>query len=131
MGDRDCRQASACLLCSSSPALTGQAATSVLCLLLQVLSDWDRFARGEYLRLAVEEEPDDMQVDAADDMWSNGRGAGSKMLLEDVDADDDLLPAAVGAGGPAGAGGTPVGDGMADLLPGEEGSGAAAMDASS
>jgi hypothetical protein len=30
--------------------------------LLQVLSDWDRFARGEYLRLAVEEEPDDMQV---------------------------------------------------------------------
>jgi hypothetical protein len=28
----------------------------------QVLSDWDRFARGEYLRLAVEEEPDDMQV---------------------------------------------------------------------
>ena len=29
---------------------------------LQVLSDWDRFARGEYLRLAVEEEPDDMQV---------------------------------------------------------------------
>jgi hypothetical protein len=27
-----------------------------------VLSDWDRFARGEYLRLAVEEEPDDMQV---------------------------------------------------------------------
>lgn len=104
----------------------------VLCLLLQVLSDWDRFARGEYLRLAVEEEPDDMQVDAADDMWSNGRGAGSKMLLEDVDADDDLLPAAVGAGGgPAGAGGAAVGDGMADLLPGDEGSGAAAMDASS
>lgn len=28
----------------------------------QVLSDWDRFARGEYLRLAVEEEPEDMQV---------------------------------------------------------------------
>jgi hypothetical protein len=103
-----------------------------------VLSDWDRFARGEYLRLAVEEEPDDMQVDAADDMWSNGRGAGSKMLLEDVDADDDLLPggAVVGAGGgvggPVGAGGgAAVGDGMAELLPGEEGSGAAAMDASS
>jgi serine/threonine-protein phosphatase 2A regulatory subunit B'' len=31
----------------------------------QVLSDWDRFARGEYLRLAVEEEPEDMQVRAA------------------------------------------------------------------
>eukprot|EP00879_Flechtneria_rotunda_P033806 GHRR01037599.1.p1 GENE.GHRR01037599.1~~GHRR01037599.1.p1 ORF type:complete len:158 (-),score=40.13 GHRR01037599.1:149-622(-) len=30
----------------------------------QVLSDWDRFARGEYLRLAVEEEPEDMQVRA-------------------------------------------------------------------
>lgn len=28
----------------------------------QVLSDWDRFARSEYLRLAVEEEPEDMQV---------------------------------------------------------------------
>lgn len=39
--------------------------TTVLCCTTnkqQVLSDWDRFARGEYLRLAVEEEPDDMQV---------------------------------------------------------------------
>lgn len=71
-----------------------------------------------------------MQVDAADDMWSNGRGAGSKMLLEDVDADDDLLPAAVGGAG-GGQGAAAVGDGMADLLPGDEGSGAAAMDATS
>lgn len=94
-----------------------------LWLLLQVLSDWDRFARGEYLRLAVEEEPDDMQVDAADDMWSNGRAAGSKMLLEDVDADDDLVPA-LGATD-AGSGG------VADSLPGDEPNGAAAMDASS
>lgn len=88
---------------------------------MQVLSDWDRFARGEYLRLAVEEEPDDMQVDAADDMWSNGRAAGSKMLLEDVDADDDLVPG-LGAAGAGGAG---------DLLSSDDGNGAAAMDASS
>jgi hypothetical protein len=91
--------------------------------LLQVLSDWDRFARGEYLRLAVEEEPDDMQVDAADDMWSNGRAAGSKMLLEDVDADDDLMPA-LGASG-AGSGG------VTDSLAGDEPNGTAAMDAGS
>lgn len=36
----------------------------------QSLGDWDRFARVEYHRLAVEEEPEEMQVDAADDgMW--------------------------------------------------------------
>ncbi|KAF6241961.1 hypothetical protein COO60DRAFT_1607887 [Scenedesmus sp. NREL 46B-D3] len=65
----------------------------------QVLSDWDRFARGEYLRLAVEEEPEDMQVDAADDMWgSAGRSAaGSKMLLEEADADEDDLGVGLGA----------------------------------
>lgn len=64
-----------------------------------------------------------VQVDAADDMWSSGRAAGSKMLLEDVDADDDLVPG-LGAAGPAGAG-------AADLLPGEDNNGTAAMDASS
>lgn len=35
----------------------------------QVLSDWDRFARGEYLRLAVEEEPEDMQVGVCMGGW--------------------------------------------------------------
>lgn len=33
-------------------------------------SEWDRFARIEYMRLAVEDDPEDMQVDSADDMWT-------------------------------------------------------------
>jgi hypothetical protein len=66
------------------------------------------------------------QVDAADDMWSGGRAAGSKMLLEDVDADDDLVPSLGGPGAAGAAGGSD-----AELLPGEEANGAAAMDASS
>lgn len=66
-----------------------------------------------------------VQVDAADDMWSSGRAAGSKMLLEDVDADDDLVPG-LGAAAAGAAGG-----GAADLLQGDDSSGAAAMDASS
>lgn len=51
----------------------------------QVLSDWDRFARGEYLRLAVEEEPDDMQVCCwgsetmgARGMWLGPGGGGGE-----------------------------------------------------
>lgn len=100
----------------------------------QVLSDWDRFARGEYLRLAVEEEPEDMQVDAADDMWSAGRAAGSKMLLEDVEVDDDPV-AGLGATAAAGAAaGLAVGGGStgaADILSVDDAGGAAAMDASS
>lgn len=71
------------------------------------------------------------QVDAADDMWSGGRAAGSKMLLEDVDVDDDLVPglgpAAAGGPGAAGAGS----GGPAGLLSAEDGSGAGAMDATS
>jgi hypothetical protein len=46
------------------------------------------------------------------------------MLLEDVDADDDLVP---GLGAAAGA----AGSGAADMLPGDDSNGAAAMDASS
>lgn len=63
-----------------------------------------------------------VQVDTADDMWSGGRAAGSKMLLEDVDADDDLVP---------GLGAAAAGNGAADMLPGDDSNGAAAMDASS
>jgi hypothetical protein len=48
------------------------------------------------------------------------------MLLETVDADDDLVPA-LGSPGAAGA----AGSSDADLLPGDEPNGAAAMDASS
>lgn len=80
-----------------------------------------------------------MQVDAADDMWAGGRAAGSKMLLEDVDADDDLLQglgaaagvAVGGGGGVVGTAGGGSGNGAADMLPGEDANGAAAMDASS
>eukprot|EP00878_Enallax_costatus_P010472 GHUV01010934.1.p1 GENE.GHUV01010934.1~~GHUV01010934.1.p1 ORF type:complete len:441 (+),score=166.87 GHUV01010934.1:1036-2358(+) len=86
----------------------------------QVLSDWDRFARGEYLRLAVEEEPEDMQVDASDEMWGGGRtAAGSKMLLEDAE-EDDLV---VGLGAAAGA--------AAEFMGSADTSGPAAMDAAS
>lgn len=118
----------------------------------QVLSDWDRFARGEYLRLAVEEEPDDMQVDASEEMWGGGRagngstgvgGGATKMLLEDADVDDlvGCLDASAAAAAAAGAGGGGLG-GPADLLAAAAaaaagggdaaaGGGAAAMDASS
>ena len=51
-------------------------------------TEWDRFARAEYLRLAVEEEPDDMQVDQAEEVWGAERGGaavggegGGKVLL--------------------------------------------------
>eukprot|EP00775_Hariotina_reticulata_P013808 gene13808-13929_t len=96
----------------------------------QVLSDWDRFARGEYLRLAVEEEPEDMQVDASEDMWGGaGRTVGGKVLLDDADVDDDLV---VGLG-VAGAAAAPDGssDGSSDLMVPGDNSSAAAMDAGS
>jgi hypothetical protein len=55
---------------NSAPAVAAAATAAARATAEQVLSDWDRFARGEYLRLAVEEEPDDMQVRrAADCLW--------------------------------------------------------------
>ena len=73
-----------------------------------------------------------VQVDAADDMWPGGRAAGSKMLLEDVDVDDDLVPGLGPATAAAGGGGIAGGSGSAGLLSVEgDASGAAAMDATS
>ncbi|WIA36470.1 hypothetical protein OEZ86_007771 [Tetradesmus obliquus] len=93
----------------------------------QVLSDWDRFARSEYLRLAVEEEPEDMQVDAADDMWgtagSRGAAGGGKMLLEAGEPDEDDLVAGLGSAAGAAADFMAAGS--------DTNSGATAMDAAS
>jgi len=67
-------------------------------------------------------------------MWSAGRAAGSKMLLEDVEVDDDPV-AGLGATAAAGAAaGLAVGGGStgaADILSVDDAGGAAAMDASS
>lgn len=61
------------------------------------------------------------QVDAADDMWGAGRAAaGSKMLLEEADVDEDDLVVGLGAAGAA-----------ADFMAGSSEAGATAMDAAS
>jgi hypothetical protein len=66
-----------------------------------------------------------LQVDAAEDMWGSAAGrsaGGSKMLLEDADADEDDL--VVGLGAAAGA--------AADFMAaGSDTGGATAMDAAS
>ncbi len=113
------------------------------------LSDWDRFARGEYLRLAVEEEPEDMAVDGADTVWVAGGGvgpgvAGRMMVEEGEEGEPELLPAAAaGTGGGPGAGcgaeilatagsaGGLGGDGMARDGDASGSDGATAMDAAS
>ncbi len=41
-------------------------------------SEWERFARVEYLRLAVEDEPEEMQVDGADDVWGGSAMEGTQ-----------------------------------------------------
>ena len=33
------------------------------------LSDWDRFARTEYIRLAMEEEGEDAEPESSTDLW--------------------------------------------------------------
>lgn len=35
------------------------------------LSDWDRFARTEYIRLAMEEEGEDAEPESSTDLWEN------------------------------------------------------------
>jgi serine/threonine-protein phosphatase 2A regulatory subunit B'' len=35
------------------------------------LTDWDRFARTEYVRLAMEEEGEDVSADGASDVWES------------------------------------------------------------
>lgn len=35
------------------------------------LSDWDRFARTEYIRLAMEEEGEDGEPESSTDLWEN------------------------------------------------------------
>lgn len=34
------------------------------------LTEWDRFAKFEYMRLAVEDDPEEMQVDGAEEVWN-------------------------------------------------------------
>jgi len=41
-----------------------------------------RFARTEYLRLAVEDEPDEMQVDSGDDAWPGVGAAGDAAAMD-------------------------------------------------
>ncbi len=41
-----------------------------------------RFARTEYLRLAVEDEPDEMQVDSGDDAWPGAGAAGDAAAMD-------------------------------------------------
>ncbi|KAI8474731.1 MAG: hypothetical protein J3K34DRAFT_366052 [Monoraphidium minutum] len=48
----------------------------------QTVSEWDRFARTEYLRLAVEDEPDEMQVDSGDDAWPGVGAAGDAAAMD-------------------------------------------------
>ncbi|KAF8065627.1 B''ALPHA [Scenedesmus sp. PABB004] len=100
----------------------------------QPLSDWDRFARGEYLRLAVEEEPEDMQVDAGEDMWGGGArgagaGAGGKMLTEEGDGDDDLVPGLAGTPAAAAGAGAEFVAAPGAAAPTGDGGSATAMDA--
>jgi hypothetical protein len=40
------------------------------------------FARTEYLRLAVEDEPDEMQVDSGDDAWPGVGAAGDAAAMD-------------------------------------------------
>jgi hypothetical protein len=71
-------------------------------------TEWDRFARAEYLRLAVEEEPDDMQVDQAEEVWGAERagaaagGEGGKVLLLGEEL-EGMSAGPEGIGGGAGA----------------------------
>lgn len=69
------------------------------------LSDWDRFASVEYLRLAVEDEPEDtMQVDAADDVWGAAAAAQQQQAAAAaaVAGAADRARAAAAEGGEAG-----------------------------
>jgi len=59
------------------------------------LSDWDRFARTEYIRLAMEEEGEDAEPESSTDLWENS--VSETPICSRHDAGDSLASADFGS----------------------------------